>query len=204
EKRMNDTIRAAGILLRARGDRHDPTRVSVTISVCAAIAIAGFASLANRPVLAQSSGNPMFAAARWLSGSVPALPSPNAIGWIDETLELTVDETGRVESVRPLESTTGPSLVAPAATTWRFQPAIEHGRTIPSHVLVAAVFRPAETYNAPTAGSATRTVEPPSPDIPFPSASVDPVYPPLAVGDAVAIVEVLVGADGMVQTARLI
>jgi len=166
--------------------------------------VAVIGCLIDSPVTAQPSDGSEFGAARWISGSVPSLPSPNAIGWIDEMTELTVDKTGRVQSVTPLLATPGTSLIAQAAADWLFQPAIDGGRAIASHVLVAAIFRPPDAYNNPAPGSPPQTLAAPSHDMPMPAATADPVYPPLAVADAVAIVEVRVGADGAARTPRLV
>jgi TonB family protein len=175
----------------------------VKLTICAAVIAAVIGCPIDRPVVAQADGSE-FGAARWSSGSVPSLPSPNAIGWIDEMAELTVDERGQVQSVRPLMGTPGTSLIAQAAADWLFHPAIDRGRAVASHVLVAAIFRPPGAYNNPAPGSPPHTLGAPSSDVPVPVATADPVYPPLAVSDAVAIVEVHVSADGAVQAPQLV
>ena len=176
--------------------------MKLTIGAGVIVAVIGF--FIDHAVVAQPADGSEFSAARWISGSVPSLPSPNATGWIDETAELTVDETGRVQSITPLLATPGTSLIAEAAGDWLFQPAVDRGVKTASHVLVAAIFRPPTSFNNPTQGSPPRTLGAPSPDVPVPVATASPAYPPLAVADAVAIVEVRVGADGAVRTPHLV
>ena len=189
-------------MLRAQGEPGRIWRVRLTIGAAVMAAVIGCPI--GRPMIAQTDDRSASGAARLISGSVPALPSPNAIGWIDEMIELTVDEAGQVQSVRPLLAAAGTSLVARAVVDWRFEPAIRGGRAEASHVLVAAIFRPPSVYDNPAAGSPSRTLGAPSPDVPAPAVTAEPVYPPLAVADAVAIVEVLVGADGVVRAAHLV
>jgi TonB family protein len=144
-----------------------------------------------------------FCPTRRLSGTVPPPAPPNSIGWIEETIELAVDAAGRVAGVTPLQQTQGSSLVAAAVTDWTFRPALDHGRPVPSRVLVAGMFRPPVLYNAPAPGEAAVTLAAPSSEVPVPTARTAPVYPPLGVADAVVLVEVLVGQDGHVRSASI-
>lgn len=146
-----------------------------------------------------------FVPARRLSGSLPALPPPNVTGWIDERLEVVVDAMGRVGGLAPFRSTPMPAdPIAPAVADWRFRPAVDRSRAVQSRVLIAAMFRPPQLYDAPTPGTPPTDLATPSDEIPFPVASTPPRYPPLAVSDAVVLVEVLVGLDGRVREARVI
>jgi TonB family protein len=88
-------------------------------------------------------------------------------------------------------------------TDWTFRPARDRGQRVPSHVLVAAMFRPPVLYNGPAARRAAVALAAPSGDVPVPAATTAPVYPPLGVADAVVLVEVLVGPDGSVQSASV-
>jgi hypothetical protein len=156
------------------------------------------------PGAAQTAGG-AFIPARRLSGSLPALPPPNVVGWTEERLEVVVDATGRVHGLTPFRVTPMPSdAIAPALTDWLFRPAVGGNRAVRSRVLVAAMFRPPQLYDAPTLGTSPADLATPSDEIPFPVESRPPRYPPLAVSDAVVLVEVLVGLDGRVREARII
>jgi len=146
-----------------------------------------------------------FIPARRLSGSLPAVPPPNVLGWTEERLEVVVDATGRVQGLKPLRATSIPAdATAPALADWVFRPAVDRSRAVGSRVLVAAVFRPPQLYDAPTLGTPPADLATPSDEIPFPVESRPPRYPPLAVSDAVVLVEVLVGLDGRVREARIV
>jgi len=160
----------------------------------------GLALLMSASLLAQGSG---FSPARRLSGTVPSPAPPNSIGWIDETIELSIDVAGRVDGMKAIEGTEGPSLIAPALTDWTFRPALDGGSPVPSHVLVSAMFRPPSLYNGPVAGGPTLTLAAPSNEVPAPSRTTAPGYPAHSVADAVVVVELLVGPDGRVQSAKV-
>src|SRR5712671_5865637 len=109
-----------------------------------------------------------FSPARRISGSLPSLPPPNTIGWVEETVEVEVDARGRVARATLLNAASrGPSLVVPAVADWRFKPALEHGQRVASRVLVAAMFRPPTLYDiAPPVPPAEHAAT--SNEIPFP------------------------------------
>jgi TonB family protein len=162
------------------------------------------AVLIGTTLFAQTGDASGFTPARRLSGSTPSLPSPNAIESIEESLELTVDATGHVRGITAAQATPGPSLVSRAVADWRFQPATASGAAVASRVLVAAIFRAPEWYDDATSSTAPVELADRSSEIPFPTATIPPVYPPLAIADAVAIVEVLVAPDGHVSAARVV
>ena len=146
-----------------------------------------------------------FVPARRLSGSLPSTPSPNVVGRIEETLEVVIDATGSVARMNPLRASPLPrDPLAPAVATWRFRPAIDRGAAVPSRVLVAAIFRPPQLDDTPTLGDPPVDLAPPSDEIPFPLVTASPRYPPLAVGEGVVLVEVLVDLDGRVRDMRII
>jgi TonB family protein len=163
--------------------------------------VAGLALLMSASLAAQSSD---LSPARRLAGTVPPPAPPNSIGWIIETVELSVDDRGRIDGMRALEGTDGPSLIAPALTDWTFRPAVERGRSVPTRVLVSAMLRPPTLYNGPTLGSPPVTLAAPASDVPVPIATTQPGYPPLGVADGVVLVEVLVGPDGRIQASSVI
>jgi len=138
-----------------------------------------------------------FVPARLLGGSLPLTPSPNVVARIEETLQIMVDVTGGVAQMTPLRASPLPNdLLMPAVGGWRFQPAMDQGRVVPSRVLVAAIFRPPQLDNSPTLGNPPVDLAAASDEIPLPIVTQTPVYPPIATGEGVVLVEVLVGSDG--------
>lgn len=166
---------------------------------------AAIAALMHPAAPATAQAAAAFVPARRLSGSLPSLPPPNVTGWIDERLQVVVDAMGRVAGLAPFRSAPMPAdPIAPAVADWRFRPAVDGSRAVQSRVLIAAMFRPPQLYDAPTLGTPPADRATPSDEIPFPLASPPPLYPPLGVSDAVVLVEVLVGLDGRVREARVI
>ena len=134
---------------------------------------------------------------------MPLTTSVFVVGRIEETLEVVVDAAGRVAQMRPLRASPLPSdPLMPAVADWRFQPAIDRGVLVPSRVLVAAIFRPAQMNDAPTLGEPPVDLARSSDEIPFPIVTETPQYPPLAVGEGVAVIEVFVGVDGRALQVR--
>ena len=120
-------------------------------------------------------------------------------------LEVVVDATGRVARMMPLRASPLPQdPLAPAVANWRFFPAVDRGLTASSRVLVAAIIRPPQLDDSPTLGNPPVDLARPSDEIPFPVVTVSPRYPPLAIGDGVVLVEVLVDLDGGVRETRII
>ena len=141
-----------------------------------------------------------FVPARMAGGALPLTPSPNVVGWIEETLEVVVDASGRVSQTTPLRASPLPAdPLVPTVANWRFQSAMDQGRDVLSRVLVAAIFRPPQLDNSPTQGNPPVTRATPSDEIPFPIVTQSPAYPPQTIGDGVVLVEVLVGVDGRVR-----
>jgi TonB family protein len=145
-----------------------------------------------------------FVPARLVGGSLPLTPAPNVVARIEEILQVVVDVTGGVGQMTPLRASPLPAdPLIPAVGGWRFQPAIDNGRAVPSRVLVAAVFRPPQLDNSPTLGNPAVDLVRPSDEIPFPITTETPVYPPVATGEGVVLVEVLVGVDGRGRQHRI-
>jgi TonB family protein len=168
------------------------------------IAASAVAGLLSASAIGQTGASADFTPARRLSGSAPSLPSPNTIGAIDESLELAVDAAGHVQGVTAAQATPGPSLVSPAVADWRFQPATQSGTAVASRVLVAAIFRAPEWYDDASSSTTPVDLADRSSMIPFPTTTMGAVYPPFAVADAVAVVEVVVDPAGSVSAARLV
>ena len=173
---------------------------SLTFGIVAAVALPAYPARQS-PGAGQAIAT--FVPARLLNGSLPPTPSPLVVARIEETLEVLVDTTGRVGLMTPLRASPLPAdPLTPTVVGWRFQPTIDRGVVVPSRVLVAAIFRPAQLNDAPTFGQLPVDLRAPSDEIPFPLVTETPQYPPLAVGDGVVLIEVLVGVDGRVQQLR--
>jgi len=146
-----------------------------------------------------------FTPARRVSGVAPALPPPTAVGWVEETVDVAVDSSGAVRDVVLLRGTQpSAALLGPAVSTWKFRPATELDRPANAHVLAAALVRPPQLFDQPALGSAPADYAIPSDEMPYPTAVHRPRYPPAALGDAIVIVEVLVGVDGRVRAAAVV
>jgi TonB family protein len=147
---------------------------------------------------------PVFIPARRVAGVSPPLPPPTAVGWVEEVVALAVDANGLVSHVTALRATgSSANLLAPVARTWRFRPAAVGGRPVGSHVLAVALIRPPQLFDEPTLGTEPITFAAAPNDLPVPTVMHRPRYPPLAVGDSLVLVEVLVGPDGHVRAADI-
>src|SRR6478609_5963567 len=154
--------------------------------------------------------------ARLQSGKVPPIPV-TAVGGGEVLIDLDVSAAGAVTRATPLRSTPPfADFVLNAVRDWRFFPAREvvdpdrarAGETTsrvatPSHVLVAAVFRP-PTLRAPTLGEPPKDVSPGSDVLPFPLAMIPPLFPPTAASNGVVLLEVQVSANGSVDDVGVI
>jgi TonB family protein len=156
-------------------------------------------------VIAAATAVTEFTPARRVSGEPPPPPSPMAVGWLEETIDLTVDAGGRVRDVTALHGTApSPNLLGPVAAMWRFRPATDGNRPVSSHVLGVALFRPPQLYDQPAFGSPSTDFASASQEVPSPTVEHRPRYPPLATGDSVVLVEVLIGVDGRVRAAAVV
>jgi TonB family protein len=146
--------------------------------------------------------------ARYASGARPALPAL-IVGGGQAFVEVTVGRSGAVEKVTPLRSTPPftQALVA-AVNGWRFTAATDEvtgaggPRRVASKVLVAALFR-APALLTPTLGERPANVAPAPAEIPFPSSTREPPYPPRAASGGIVLIEALVDATGKVGEARV-
>jgi len=150
------------------------------------------------------------------SGIVPTLPVMSAdVGGGEVLLEVTVDRTGAVSVIKPLRDTvTFTERMTQAVRTWRFKPAERDIPTaqrkaggplterVDTKVLVAGVFRRPSVIGL-TLGEPVRDVAVASADIPFPTSTVPPAYPPAALSPGVVLVEVSVNAKGGVSDAKV-
>lgn len=155
-----------------------------------------------------------FVPARFQGGALPE-NQVVAVSGGEVLLEAEIDPNGNVSGTRTLRMT--PPFTDPvrkAVGSWHFAPALEQSDSVPgsvgdpakrvsSKVLVAAMFRP-PTLNTPTLGEPPRDVAPPSNEIPYPTTTVMPLFPPRAVFSGVILVEVRVGLDGRVEESKVI
>jgi Gram-negative bacterial TonB protein C-terminal len=157
-------------------------------------------------------GQPSWRPARAESVTEVSPPPPTVAGGGEVLLEVSVDVEGAVFNTRVLRHTPPfTDLLRQAVRQWRFQPAVEDGRAVPSRLLVAGVFRP-PTLIGPAVGETPKDVAQPTADVPFPIEIVPPAFPPNVVIpgagltglDAQTVVEIGVAADGKVQVARVL
>lgn len=183
-----------------------------------AVAIAA-AYVVTASLSAQSPAPPSdepFTPARMRGGGAPAL-SPMALGGGQVFLELAVGTNGSVTNATPLR-TTPPftNLVTTAVRGWQFEPAREVvpppaerpndppiRRTIPSTVLVAAVYR-APSLLTPTLGEAPKDVAQPAAETPFPAGTAVPQYPIQARAGGVVVVEVRLDRSGSIAETKVV
>ncbi|HEY7173149.1 MAG TPA: TonB family protein [Vicinamibacterales bacterium] len=147
---------------------------------------------------------PPVAGPRFRSGSVPELPAL-AVGGGEVLLDVALDAAGRVTDITPVRSAQPFTDATVAAVRgWLFvPPKDEERRPVPSRVLVGALFRPPALY-ATAGDSSSADVATPSREIPYPLGTVMPVFPPLAHGAGVVLLEALVGASGGVESVQVI
>jgi TonB family protein len=142
--------------------------------------------------------------ARFAAGGLPAQP-PTVVGWEQAYVDLRVDETGAVDTVKILQTTPGfDDRVGPALSGWRFKPAMHDGEAVPADIFVALIYRPPVLYNTPTIGNPPETRAAPEPDAPYPTATEIPPYPVQATGDGQVLVEVDVDETGAVTRATVV
>jgi hypothetical protein len=141
--------------------------------------------------------------ARRIAGDVPN-PPLNAIGWVEAVVDLELDANGGIMSATGLRATPGGlNFVLPSLKNWKFRPANDGEGAVASHVLVAAMFRPAQLFD-PAGGKPTEKLKDPVNDLPFPLSMVRPAYPQNVVGNRSVLVEVLIGADGRTDEATIV
>ena len=150
------------------------------------------------------------------AGSIPTLSAASfEVGGGEVLLEVTVDRTGAVSSVKPLrETATWTERMTASVKTWRFTPAEAEipmterkpggptTQAVETKVLVAGVFRRPAVIGV-TLGEPIKDVATASTDIPFPISVVTPTYPPGTMSPGVVLVEVRVDANGGVADARV-
>ncbi len=142
-----------------------------------------------------------FSPARLRAGALPPAP-PNAAGWGWVALDVAVDSGGRPQGIERLHGAAPfAELVERAVAGWSFEPARDGEDAVDGHVLVVAAYRPPVLLNDAAAAAPAVAA---GPTTPAPTVMTPPLYPPHVLGDAVVIVEVLVGPDGAIQERRVV
>ena len=156
-----------------------------------------YAFLCGTVAVAQESYDP----ARFGSGTIPGQPPLASTGAL-VVVELEIAPSGIVTDSVVIDD--GPpytAAITKAARTWRFRPAREDGAAVFGKALVVGVFRPPVLMGSdlpkPT------HVQEISEDLPYPTATATPVYPPTALYEGIAFVEVEIDEGGRVREAVL-
>lgn len=119
-------------------------------------------------------------------------------------VDAAVDAKGAVQEVRVLKDVAPfGTLLHDSVGTWTFTPAQKDGAAVPSHVMVAAFFRPAMlVFPAPPKPPVLE--RPDGERIPYPTAIAVPPYPANATGSAAVFVEVQLDTTGAVASAQVV
>jgi TonB family protein len=157
------------------------------------------AFLVARDVAAQGSTSPPHLVAAELD------PAPwNVMSGGIAAFDVKVDEKGSVtaadvvQDVAPYSAMLGASL-----GSWRFEPAREGGRAVPSRVLVLGFFRPPAIHFAAPENPRYKGASAP-PELPWPTSVVVPPYPPNVLGSGRVIIEADVSSRGLVTATRVL
>jgi len=153
---------------------------------------------------------PGFTPARYLGGGAPAIPV-QAVSGGEVFVEATVDASGLVTDVTPLRvAPPFTDAVVNAVRGWTFTPAIDASRSdlparsVPTKVLVAAIFRP-PALNAPTLGASPTNVAAPSAEVAAPlSTGAPPSFPPNALDSGTVLLECHIGTAGQVLATKVL
>lgn len=151
----------------------------------------------------QSTVTDSYSPARFLSGKTPEQTPLAAEGGVT-VLEIDIAPSGIVTDAIVLdEAAPYTAILREATTLWRFRPAEEDGDAVASKVLAIGVFRPPVLM-----GSALpdpRSVRDPSENVPYPIGPTPvPEYPPNALYEGVAVVEVEIDDSGEVVQADML
>lgn len=143
-----------------------------------------------------------YSPAKFMGGKFPEQPPLASAGGIT-FLEIEVAPSGIVTDTTVLgEARPFTEALEEASTLWRFDPAREDGSAIASKVLVIGVFRPPVLLGTTVPEPAW--VEEPSENVPYPIETSIPRYPPNALYDGVALVEVELDETGALVEAALL
>jgi len=141
--------------------------------------------------------------AQRIAGDVPN-PPVSAIGWVEAVVDLDIDAAGGIANAIGIRATPGGlNSLLPSLKNWKFKPANDGEHAVASHVIVAAMMRPAQLFD-PAGGSPAEDLKPGAKDAPAPLSFGRPVYPIKAVGNRSVLVEVLIKPDGHVDRTTIV
>jgi TonB family protein len=133
----------------------------------------------------------------------PSLPT--GVVWMQASAIAKIDTAGAVADVTIVH---GPGPIGPALSSaargWEFAAALEDAQPVPSSVLVAAIIRPPSFPDIVGFGHTMEGVNRLPDDVAAPIQVQTPPYPPLAVGDGVVVIEIVVDADGAVRSLMIV
>jgi Gram-negative bacterial TonB protein C-terminal len=146
--------------------------------------------------------------ARMVRGDPPPLPPPTVVAGGQVLMEAWIDQSGRPIRTTILR-TTPPydQAVTAAVMQWEFDAARASQpdgtvASVPSKVLVAAVYRPPTFPDGATLGQPPEDLSGPSADVAYPSTIAIPPYPPLALAGSVVMFELEIDERGSVSRLR--
>lgn len=143
-----------------------------------------------------------YEAPRFSSGKTPEQPPLASAGGLT-VLELDIAPSGIVTDAVVLdEATPYTDIIRKATVLWRYRPAKIDGRAVSSKALVIGVFRPPVLMGS--ALPEPTSVHEPTDAVPYPTTMLVPEYPPTALYEGVAVVEVAIDANGEVHEAKLL
>ena len=118
--------------------------------------------------------------------------------------DVRVDDKGAVTSAEVVQDMAPyADMLDQAVGGWRFEPAREGGRAVPSRVLVLGFFRPPQLMFAAPENPRYKGVAAP-PELPWPSSVVVPPYPPNVLGSGRVVLEADISSHGLVTAARVL
>jgi TonB family protein len=163
---------------------------------CATLVLA---LLAPAPAPAQNAPTPP----RLVAAEVSPPPWNVRSGGI-AAFDVTVDDSGAVASADVVQDVAPYSdMLREDLRRWRFEPARDQGKAVPSRVLVLGFFRPPEAeVPAPERPRYKDTVAPE--ELPWPTAVTVPPYPPNALGSGKVLFEVDITDAGKVVGTRVL
>lgn len=142
--------------------------------------------------------------ARFASGRIPGLPPLASNGGLP-VVELEVAPSGIViDSIILDDAPPFSDAILEQTTLWRFHPARANGRAVATRVLVMGVFLPPVLIGGGDGISPAEKLASASIEAPYPNATSIPSYPPNALYEGVAAVQVLIDPTGKVLEASMV
>jgi len=143
--------------------------------------------------------------------SAPDIPYPiQSIADGVVVIDISLDATGAIIGTNVVRDV--PSLTSAATSSipsWKFSPALFHGRPVPSVIRIAVVFRPRSYLAAGPAFTPVPSQDPPDltrlgDALPGITSAAYPQYPVNAVNPGTVTIQVTVGRTGNIQRTKLV